>query len=158
MTISDIQDENNETGHGRLVRNTSLPPSPIFDDGKDPQALRTIGEVAKALDIRPHVLRYWEEQFTALAPIKRSGSRRYYRPEDVALIVEIDRLVHGEGYTLRGAAKVIEDKMQGSASIGQSPVEEVVNSSEDDFFRKLAAIRQRLAAGLAAALGGKGRI
>lgn len=82
---------------------------PDFDDGKDPRALRTIGEVTKALGIRQHVLRYWEEQFPMLQPIKRSGGRRYYRPEDVALVAEIDRLVHREGYTLRGARKAIEE-------------------------------------------------
>jgi DNA-binding transcriptional MerR regulator len=124
----------------------------IFDDGKDPLALRTIGEVGKALGIRPHVLRYWEEQFAELNPVKRSGSRRYYRPEDVALIVEIDRLVHREGYTLRGAAKVIEDKsLQPVASIAQPAPEETGASHRDEFFVRLAAIREDLAAALAAA-------
>jgi DNA-binding transcriptional MerR regulator len=125
---------------------------PVFDDGKDPQALRTIGEVAKALGIRPHVLRYWEEQFADLAPIKRSGSRRYYRPEDVALIARIDRLVHHEGYTLRGAAKVIEaNLLQSTASISPEPEEQVVSGIGDDFVRRLGAIRARLQAGLEAA-------
>ena len=82
---------------------SAMPENPAFDDGKAPDALRTIGEVARALGIKQHVLRYWEEQFPALEPIKRSGGRRYYRPQDVALIAEIDRLVHREGYTLRGA-------------------------------------------------------
>ena len=74
-----------------------------FDDGKDEGALRTIGEVSDALGIKPHVLRYWEQQFTALKPLKRSGGRRYYRPEDVELVEEINRLVNDEGYTLKGA-------------------------------------------------------
>ena len=79
-----------------------------FADGKDAAALRTIGEVAKALDIRQHVLRYWEEQFPMLKPLKRSGGRRYYRPEDIALVQTIDRLVHREGYTLKGAKKALQ--------------------------------------------------
>jgi DNA-binding transcriptional MerR regulator len=79
-----------------------------FADGKDAAALRTIGEVAKALDIRQHVLRYWEEQFPMLKPLKRSGGRRYYRPEDIALVETIDRLVHREGYTLKGAKKALQ--------------------------------------------------
>jgi DNA-binding transcriptional MerR regulator len=79
-----------------------------FVDGKDAAALRTIGEVAKALDIRQHVLRYWEEQFPMLKPLKRSGGRRYYRPEDIALVETIDRLVHREGYTLKGAKKALQ--------------------------------------------------
>ncbi len=78
-----------------------------FADGKAPDALRTIGEVSAALDIRQHVLRYWEEQFPMLRPLKRSGGRRYYRPEDVQLVATIDRLVHREGYTLRGARLAI---------------------------------------------------
>ncbi|HEX4849017.1 MAG TPA: MerR family transcriptional regulator [Novosphingobium sp.] len=79
-----------------------------FADGKDPEALRTIGEVAKALGIRQHVLRYWEEQFPMLKPLKRSGGRRYYRSEDVRLVETIDRLVHREGYTLKGAKKALQ--------------------------------------------------
>ena len=57
-----------------------------FDDGKESGALRTIGEVGQALGIKPHVLRYWEQQFPMLEPLKRSGGRRYYRAEDVALV------------------------------------------------------------------------
>lgn len=83
--------------------------APNFADGKDSGALRTIGEVAKALGIRQHVLRYWEDQFPMLKPLKRSGARRYYRPEDVALVERIDRLVHHEGYTLKGALKALRD-------------------------------------------------
>lgn len=124
----------------------------LFNDGKDPLAMRTIGEVAKALGIRPHVLRYWEEQFAALNPVKRSGSRRYYRPEDVALIVDIDRLVHHEGYTLRGAAKVLGDKNAQRVAIApEPPVQEPTRSPDDEFFAKLMAIRSELAAGLATA-------
>lgn len=83
-----------------------------FSDGKDPGALRTIGEVSEALGIRQHVLRYWEEQFPMLKPVKRSGGRRYYRPQDVSLIAEIDRLVHREGYTLKGACKALSADSQ----------------------------------------------
>ncbi len=78
-----------------------------FDDGKDDGALRTIGEVSEALDIKPHVLRYWEQQFSLLKPLKRSGGRRYYRPADVALVERIDQLVNQEGYTLKGAEAVL---------------------------------------------------
>ena len=85
-------------------------PPIVFSDGKEPDAFRTIGEVAKALNIRQHVLRYWEEQFPMLNPVKRSGGRRYYRPQDVRLVATIDRLVHREGYTLRGARLALEGK------------------------------------------------
>ena len=92
--------------------------STSFADGKDNGAMRTIGEVAKALGIRQHVLRYWEEQFPMLKPLKRSGGRRYYRPEDVALVETIDRLVHREGFTLRGARQALgRDKNPSSAQV-----------------------------------------
>ena len=84
-----------------------------FDDGKDADALRTIGELGKALGIKPHVLRYWEEQFPMLQPLKRSGGRRYYRADDVALVEAIDRLVNEEGYTLKGARSAIEQGRAG---------------------------------------------
>tara|TARA_B100001179_G_scaffold126941_1_gene90942 strand:+ start:1097 stop:1588 length:492 start_codon:yes stop_codon:yes gene_type:complete len=86
-----------------------------FDDGKEEQALRTIGELGRALGLKPHVLRYWEEQFPMLKPLKRSGGRRYYRTEDVALVQTIDRLVNDEGYTLKGARAAIEKGRAGVA-------------------------------------------
>ena len=86
---------------------------PPFDDGKDAEALRTIGELGRALGLKPHVLRYWEEQFPMLKPLKRSGGRRYYRAEDVALVETINRLVNEEGYTLRGARAAIEKGRKG---------------------------------------------
>jgi DNA-binding transcriptional MerR regulator len=98
------------------------PAPPRFADGKDPEALRTIGEVAKALGIRQHVLRYWEDQFPMLRPLKRNGGRRYYRTEDVALVEAIDRLVHREGYTLKGARKALEDGAGHGNGIGPGPV------------------------------------
>lgn len=118
---------------------------PGFDDGKEPDALRTIGEVSAALGIRQHVLRYWEEQFPALKPIKRSGGRRYYRPEDVQLLAAIDRLVHHEGYTLRGARQAIEggDGKGAAVSIEASP------APSEEMMRQLASIRASLAAALA---------
>lgn len=78
-----------------------------FNDGKDRAAMRTIGEVSEALGIKPHVLRYWEQQFALLKPMKRSGGRRYYRPSDVEMVEAIDRLVNQEGYTLKGAEAVL---------------------------------------------------
>ena len=113
----------------------------VFADGKADDALRTIGEVSKALDIRQHVLRYWEEQFPKLQPLKRSGGRRYYRPEDIALVATIDRLVHREGYTLRGARLALAggDGTAAAGAVGDSGVT-----------AQLRTIREGLAAALAA--------
>ena len=95
---------------GAVPARVSVASEATRGDGKAPDALRTIGEVAAALGIRQHVLRYWEEQFPMLRPLKRSGGRRYYRPDDVAMVERIDRLVHKEGYTLRGARAVLEGR------------------------------------------------
>ncbi len=80
---------------------------PLFDDGKADGAMRTIGEVSAAFGIKPHVLRYWEQQFPMLKPLKRSGGRRLYRADDITMVGTIDRLVNQEGYTLKGARKAM---------------------------------------------------
>lgn len=126
-----------------------------FDDGKDPQALRTIGEVAAAFGIRQHVLRYWEQQFPMLRPLKRSGGRRYYRPEDVALVETIDRLINREGYTLKGARQAIERGATANAPVvpdltGAAPVPSAAPQADEELLVSLKAIRQRLARALAA--------
>ncbi|MGC1269025.1 MAG: MerR family transcriptional regulator [Croceibacterium sp.] len=122
----------------------------LFDTagGKDPGALRTIGEVAEAFGIRQHVLRYWEQQFPALRPLKRSGGRRLYRVEDVELVATIDRLVNREGYTLKGAALAIA-KGSAEAPVAAEPVPSM-SAPQPDVLPQLRAIRDRLAAALAA--------
>lgn len=84
------------------------PLDPRFADGKDADAMRTIGEVSQALGVKPHVLRYWEQQFPMLSPLKRSGGRRYYRRDDIALLDRIHALVNDQGYTLKGARMALE--------------------------------------------------
>src|SRR5688572_32856566 len=112
-----------------------------FDDGKDAGALRTIGEVAAGFGIRQHVLRYWEQQFPMLRPLKRSGGRRYYRPEDVALVATIDRLINRDGYTLKGARQAIEG---GSAAApAQAPAPFAAQAPLADIRPQLLAIRER---------------
>ena len=128
--------------------------SASFDDGKDASALRTIGEVSDALGIKQHVLRYWEQQFPMLKPLKRSGGRRYYRPEDVTLVETIDRLVNSEGYTLKGAkAAIREGKSQGRPPLAVQPgvaISVDQSAGGDDIRRQLKSIRNRLAAALEA--------
>lgn len=127
-------------------------PEPVegrFKDGKDAGAMRTIGEVAAAFGIRQHVLRYWEQQFPMLRPLKRSGGRRYYRPEDVALVETIDRLINREGYTLKGARQAIEKGNQ-AKSARPEPVEGLSTAATPAVLPQLRAIRDRLAAALAA--------
>ena len=76
---------------------------------KAPDAFRTISEVADDLDIPQHVLRFWETRFSQIKPMKRSGGRRYYRPDDVDLLRGIRRLLYGEGYTIRGVQRILKE-------------------------------------------------
>lgn len=116
-----------------------------FADGKAPDAMRTIGEVAAALGIRQHILRYWEAQFPMLCPLKRSGGRRLYRPQDVALLTTIDRLINHEGYTIKGAKTVLAGH--------ETPARSALSGEEAvlDMKARLLAIRQRLSGALQAA-------
>ncbi len=76
---------------------------------KAPDAFRTISEVASDLDIPQHVLRFWETRFSQIKPMKRSGGRRYYRPDDVDLLKGIRRLLYSEGYTIRGVQRILKE-------------------------------------------------
>jgi DNA-binding transcriptional MerR regulator len=76
---------------------------------KSSTAFRTISEVAQELDVPQHVLRFWETRFSQIRPLKRGGGRRYYRPEDVALLKVIRELLYSEGYTIKGVQKLMRD-------------------------------------------------
>ncbi len=86
---------------------------------KAPSAFRTISEVADELDVPQHVLRFWETKFTQIKPLKRGGGRRYYRPEDVALLKRIHNLLYTEGYTIKGVQKLL--KGQGKGVVAEAP-------------------------------------
>jgi DNA-binding transcriptional MerR regulator len=75
---------------------------------KNPDAFRTIGEVAEDLDLPQHVLRFWETRFSQIRPMKRTGGRRYYRPDDVELVRAIKSLLYGQGYTIKGVQKLFK--------------------------------------------------
>ncbi len=75
---------------------------------KSAGAFRTISEVADDLDVAQHVLRFWESKFPQVRPLKRGGGRRYYRPEDVDLLRRIRSLLYDEGYTIKGAQKLLK--------------------------------------------------
>lgn len=85
------------------------------DDGpsaratKSDAAFRTISEVAEDLDVPQHVLRFWETKFTQIRPLKRGGGRRYYRPEDIALLRRIRALLYTDGMTIRGVQKLLRE-------------------------------------------------
>ena len=76
---------------------------------KAPTAFRTISEVAEELRIPQHVLRFWETKFPQLKPLKRGGGRRYYRPEDIALLRRIADLLYTQGYTIKGVQRLLRE-------------------------------------------------
>ena len=88
--------------------NNELPPIPS-------KRYFTIGEVSELCDVKPHVLRYWEQEFPTLKPVKRAGNRRYYQRQDVILVREIRALLYQDGYTIGGASQKLEDNGESQA-------------------------------------------
>ena len=76
---------------------------------KAPNAFRTISEVADDLHIPQHVLRFWETKFPQVKPLKRGGGRRYYRPDDIALLRRISDLLYTQGYTIKGVQRLLRE-------------------------------------------------
>ncbi len=97
--------------------NDELPPIP-------PKRYFTIGEVGELCAVKPHVLRYWEQEFPQLKPVKRRGNRRYYQRQDVVLIRQIKSLLYDQGFTIGGARQ----RMNGS---GANVTEESSKTSLD---------------------------
>ncbi len=98
---------------------------------KTAEAFRTISEVADELEVPKHVLRFWEGRFPQIRPMKRGGGRRYYRPEDMALLRGICHLLHAEGYTIKGVQKILREqgvdtvKRVGAGPVVEAPAEPV---------------------------------
>lgn len=86
-----------------LSNNNELPPIPT-------KRYFTIGEVSELCAVKPHVLRYWEQEFPQLKPLKRRGNRRYYQRHDVLLIRQIRSLLYENGFTIGGAKQQLEEK------------------------------------------------
>jgi DNA-binding transcriptional MerR regulator len=73
---------------------------------KGPEAFRTISEAADELSVPQHVLRFWETKFAFIRPMKRAGGRRFYRPADISVLRGVRRLLHDEGYTIKGVQRL----------------------------------------------------
>jgi DNA-binding transcriptional MerR regulator len=113
-------------------------------------AFRTIGEVSQDTGLPQHILRYWETRFAQLRPLQRAGNRRYYRPDDVALIRRIDDLLNQQGYTIRGVQKLLATEGRGGAAttVEASPAAPVPASGSPVDLSALRAIRNLLARAL----------
>ena len=119
------------------------------DGGKASGAMLAIGELAERIGVPTHVLRYWETRFPQLKPLQRSGRRRYYRAEDVALAERIHHLLHVQGFTVEGARKALSE---GGPAVPepQQIVERAPPGSASNGVpvAALIALRQRLAAAI----------
>jgi len=94
---------------------------------KSAQAFRTISEAADQLSVPQHVLRFWETKFTQLKPLKRGGGRRYYRPEDLALLKRISDLLYTQGYTIKGVQRLLaegEPELPLAGELGEEATDE----------------------------------
>jgi DNA-binding transcriptional MerR regulator len=98
------------------IEPTVLPPIPA-------KRYFTIGEVSELCGVKPHVLRYWEQEFTQLKPVKRRGNRRYYQHHEVLLIRRIRELLYEQGFTISGARNKLDNRGSELAGFGGAHLE-----------------------------------
>ncbi len=101
--------------------------SPASVSGKSEGAYKTISEVSEELDVPQHVLRFWESHFPQVKPSRMRGSRRYYRPEDIDVLKKIKSLLYSQGYTIKGAKKMVREK---------DPMAEIAKAMEKELAEK----------------------
>ena len=113
------------------IMEKALPPIPV-------KRYFTIGEVGELCGVKPHVLRYWEQEFTQLRPMKRRGNRRYYQHHEVLMIRRIRDLLYDQGFTISGARNKLQELVQGERErrkAGIVPLEgmEAVEIDQEEF-------------------------
>ena len=119
---------------------------------KSSDAFRTISEVSAALDVPPHVLRFWETKFSNLRPLKRSGSRRYYRPDDIAVLLRIRDLLYKDGFTIKGAQRFLKSKEALAPTVALADTMSDIKASDfaavqailDSARKRLASVKDQL--------------
>ena len=113
---------------------------------KSSDAFRTISEVSAELNVPPHVLRFWETKFSNLRPLKRSGGRRYYRPDDINVLMRIRDLLYEDGFTIKGAQRFLKSKESLASTV--TVANAVTDIEASDFAAVqaiLVSVRKRLA-------------
>ena len=105
---------------------------------KSVSAYKTISEVSKQVDVPSHVLRFWETKFGQVKPIKRSGGRRYYRSEDIDVLIQIRTLLYKEGYTIKGAKKALKSYLK--TELNQSQIKTFTKHAEDNTLENLESL------------------
>src|SRR5437763_10577133 len=113
-----------------------LPPIP-------PKRYFTIGEVSELCGVKPHVLRYWEQEFTQLRPIKRNGNRRYYQHHEVLLVRRIRELLYEQRFTISGARNRLDESLSAASARSASPSPSAPRAHETRSVA-LAALKQEL--------------
>ena len=103
-------ESSNDQSSSSSKRKTQLPPIPA-------KRYFTIGEVSELCGVKPHVLRYWEQEFTQLKPVKRRGNRRYYQHHEVLLIRRIRELLYEQGFTISGARARLDQSANADQSV-----------------------------------------
>jgi DNA-binding transcriptional MerR regulator len=121
---------------------------------KGPEAFRTISEAADELSVPQHVLRFWETKFAFIRPMKRAGGRRFYRPSDIAVLRGVRRLLHDEGYTIKGVQRLHREEgvrrlvsAGGGEGAAPAPSQAPASKSRDGLYealRDLETAKQRL--------------
>lgn len=109
----------------QIKKTSALPPIPV-------KRYFTIGEVSELCDVKPHVLRYWEQEFTQLKPVKRRGNRRYYQHHEVLLIRRIRELLWERGFTINGARTQLDERDVPISNEESVVVEQKINVSESN--------------------------
>jgi DNA-binding transcriptional MerR regulator len=123
-------------------KRTELPPIPA-------KRYFTIGEVSELCGVKPHVLRYWEQEFTQLKPVKRRGNRRYYQHHEVLLIRRIRELLYEEGFTISGARNRLDNALghdEKPEPVARSPRANGSGAAASPGGVDLAALKQELRA------------
>jgi len=115
---------------------TQLPPIPA-------KRYFTIGEVSELCGVKPHVLRYWEQEFTQLKPVKRRGNRRYYQHHEVMLVRRIRELLYQEGFTISGARNRLEEFSARNSALA---LEESAEATPESAPVDVASLRDELSA------------
>ena len=105
---------------------------------KSVSAYKTISEVSKQIDVPSHVLRFWETKFGQVKPIKRSGGRRYYRSEDIDVLIQIRTLLYKEGYTIKGAKKALKSYLK--TELNQSKIKNLTKHADDNTLENLKSL------------------
>ena len=111
---------------------------------KSDTAFKTISEVANILGVQQHVLRFWETKFSQIKPLKRSGGRRYYRPEDIELLKRIHTLLYVESYTIKGVQKLLKGQTRNTFLASETGSQDEAAQPVGNPMQRVQALSQML--------------